>query len=74
MQTYSPWSSRTMSSSVSVEEVRVVRGVLGVISVDPLYHTNEGDRELDVSHRNVTDWPIDTEMMSGVTVGMAERK
>ena len=63
-----------MSDSVSVEEVRVVRGVPAVISVDPLNQLNEGGGDPEASQRNVVDWPMEMEMESGVTVGMAGEK
>ena len=71
VHTYSPLSSRTMFSSVRVEVVRVVRGVLGVISVVPLYQVREGGGDPGASHRNVAECPIDTDIVSGVTVGVA---
>ena len=55
-------------------EVRVVRGVSSVISVVPLYQVNEGGGEPRASQRNVADWPMETEMESGVTVGTAAER
>ena len=60
-----------MCESVRVVGVRAVRGVLPVISVVPLNQVNEGGGDPEASQRNVVDWPMETEIESGVTVGTA---
>ena len=49
----------------------MVRGVPSVISVLPLNHVKEGGGDPEASHRNVALWPMETEMESGATVGVA---
>ena len=60
-----------MCDSVRVVGVRVVRGMLSVISSVLLYQVNEGGGDPGASQRNVVDWPMATEMEFGVTVGTA---